>query len=745
MLAKSTGLKLDTHSSIINEVSSLLLNNMVADDNFLVKYSETIKLSSLLHDIGKLTEKFQDFLNGKIKKPNLKFRHNEIGWAFLSKYLSYEIQNRDIILNIVYWHHGISNVVGKNTDTEILNSICDTSINNMLTYLISIVGENNINQDVEFLDSALAPLFYPSTNRQTLPELQLCRSIVITSDRIGSNLNSVDEVCVDLIEKYFQTINPINLGVTKFDGSVRFEKQKEIVQQTNNTTIIKAPAGFGKTIMGIMWGLKYNKKTIWVTPRNTIAESLYLSITEDCNNLNINPSIQLILSNEIKKTNNQDLKMFESDIIITNIDNFLAPSFKNDIMDSSSLLLGANVIFDEYHELISDAPFMGLFVNIMRIRHRLTKTNTLLLSATPIEAEFLWDTMSVKTNILPNKETHYPAVHNKPYKLNTITHRPNITPNTSSLVIKNTIKSAQQEKTNSHYSLLLHSDFTDDKKESDFNQLINQYGKKSIISDKKENVIGTHIIQASLDISFNHLYENVLSPQSTIQRIGRCDRFGNSIGETSITIVKEINQDRESSRLNKSEIKIKDILYNRNLSDNWFDYISEFKNRNLTLDELYVIFNKFNQENSNTIKQYVKAKYDNSIVFLSRIYPVKFDKKSESDVLTAGANKLRSVNSELFFIVKHQTKDEWVGPFTKEIFGNIDEMFNEEPNVLNRMKKTMKSLRDKNDERFSFNDIIDNKYITIDGVRRSAKKSNTPYIVYDREYNDELGIILKNN
>jgi len=59
------------------------------------------------------------------------------------------------------------------------------------------------------------------------------------------------------------------------------------------------------------------------------------------------------------------------------------------------------------------------------------------------------------------------------------------------------------------------------------------------------------------------------------------------------------------------------------------------------------------------------------------------------------------------------------------------------------MLKTMKKLRDSNDDRFEFNDIIDNKYITIDGIRRLAKKSNTPYIVYDRVYDEELGIVKK--
>jgi hypothetical protein len=58
----------------------------------------------------------------------------------------------------------------------------------------------------------------------------------------------------------------------------------------------------------------------------------------------------------------------------------------------------------------------------------------------------------------------------------------------------------------------------------------------------------------------------------------------------------------------------------------------------------------------------------------------------------------------------------------------------------------MKKLRDNNDERFEFNDMLDNKkYTSLDTIRRFAIKSNTPYIVYDRVYNDDLGIIKKNN
>lgn len=734
ILAKSSGLTLDTHSKIISVVSMILLNKIVMVGDVLVRFKNIIELSALLHDIGKCTIVFQKFLYDTSKTTKNKFRHNEIGWAFLSKYLSNNIEDRNLILNIVYWHHGISNQMNKYTDTEILNTLDEKSISQMTEYLISVVGKENVNVDVENLDSDISPLYYP-TNDFTI--LQLCRSIVVTSDRIASHLNDISEIKPDLIDNYLNQRNTIELQNTKFDGTSRFENQKNIVETTNKTTILKAPAGFGKTIIGILWGLKFKQKVIWVVPRNIIAESLYLSITEDCKSLNIQPTIQLILSNEIKRSNN-NLGMFEADITITNIDNFLAPSFKNDMLDSSALLLGANIIFDEYHELVSDAPFMSLFINTMCVRHKLTNSNTLLLSATPIEIEHLWDSLSNKTRILPNKESHYAAVHNKKYKLNVLDKTPNITRNTNSIFIKNTIIAAQNEKTNNNYSLLLHSDFVEDTKSENFNTLITDYGKQSNINNIKANVIGTHIIQASLDISFNHLFEDILSPQSTIQRIGRCDRFGTSIGSSSINIIKDNN-----TSTFRSENMIKDILYSRNLSDTWFDYIKKYDDIMITLDELYVIYNDFNKIHTKTIKNFVRQKFDKSNKYISRIYPIKFDNKplKNNGILTAGSNKLRSVNTEIFYIVKHETRDEWIGLFTKELLGDIDKMFNEEPNTLRRMLKTMKKLRDANDIRFEYNDIIDNKKITIDNIRRLAKKSNTPYIVYDRVYNDELGIV----
>lgn len=752
MLAKSNGLSLEMHSNIVKEYAVLLFNRIVNDYETQCRFIDVVKYASLLHDIGKLTINFQDFLGGKSKSPGLKFSHNEIGWAFLSKYLSddfLDLESREMILNIVYWHHGINpSKLSKHTDVEILSTLDEDSINNMLNYLNEFIHLEIpiINPNPDFSDAQKPPLFYPDDKilNKRRPILNLLRSIVISADRNASDFNDVGQVTDDTINSFLNMSEIIEITNTKFDGSDRFEKQKGIVDsiEPNKTTILKAPAGFGKTLMGVMWGFKSNKKVIWVLPKNNISTSVYHSILEEFNNLNVSTSIQLILSGEIKETNDSSLGIYESNIIVTNIDNFLGPNFKNNIMDISALLFGARLIFDEYHDLISNAPYFSLFIDIMRARNIYINSDTLLLSATPTNIHQLWENSMIKsskTNILPSDNTHFNPVHNKPYITNTHNCKVNPKPNNNTLVIKNTLKSSQDEKRINTYDLLIHSSFTESDKDYRYKKLMSQYGKRSSLSYVKPNIVGTHVLQASFDISFKHLIEDILSPESTLQRFGRVNRWG-EFEIATVDIVKDTNNPN-----NKGEVSIKNTIYSRNLSDMWFDYLVEKlkSSETITLTDLYNIYNDYYNENGKTLFNYFNSQLNESTRSLSTIYPIKLKKeKKGGDIKTAGSNKLRSTNSEIFYIIQHENGQDWVGPFTTQLYNGFDEDFNEEPNILNRIIKTMIKLRDNNDGRFDYNDIIDNKkYITLDSIRKQAVKSNTPYIVYNAYYSDELGIV----
>ena len=70
-----------------------------------------------------------------------------------------------------------------------------------------------------------------------------------------------------------------------------------------------------------------NRKIIWVCPRNTVGESVYDTIIGELKSFGFdNISVELFLTNQVEKSTHNSTG-FESDIIVTNVDNYLVPTF----------------------------------------------------------------------------------------------------------------------------------------------------------------------------------------------------------------------------------------------------------------------------------------------------------------------------------------------------------------------------------------------------------------------------------
>jgi hypothetical protein len=375
----------------------------------------------------------------------------------------------------------------------------------------------------------------------------------------------------------------------------------------------------------------------------------------------------------------------------------------------------------------------------MRLRNQYSTGKTLLLSATPSIMSFMWDNKTSQTTILPNKDTHYRAIHDKKYLINITNTRPTVTPNTNTLVIKNSIKNSQRA-FNDNFSKLLHSKFPSERKSDDLVFLIDKYGKHSGNNNHKPNIMGTHIIQAALDVSFTNITEDVLSPEGTIQRIGRCNRWGESDKQPNITIYKPLPGNIEY----KANQKIKEILYSVNLSDVWFDSIQQYDGKEVSLNELYVLYNTHTNHNQVAIKNYIKQMFSFGLQECARIYPIKYkQKKRDESIIKAGSNKLRTMHgdNEIFFIVRDVDNGVWSGPFNEIIRTSFNERFRENGETLKNMLSSMKVLRNNNDTRFEFNEILDVKSISLDVIREKAKFNNTPYFNYVDVYDSKLGLI----
>lgn len=735
ILAKSTGQSLIEHSTLVSRIAvEIAKNSLLSEDEELL---ESIRLGGLLHDIGKCTKFFQKKINKDLDELNiesgLKYRHNEIGWAFLSRYLTLPKRQLSIILDSVYWHHGISNKLNGYNDTDVI--IDELDVETMVSYLTDIIDSENIGEKA--YKPKKAPIFYTNDEDadEKNSEFLFSRTCIISADRIASSLTSInitDEEIKTLINE--ATLRPVDIDIEKhcFFGNPRFIKQMEIVDKIQRTTQINAPAGFGKTLLGLLWNFRRGRKLIWVCPRNIVAESVYKSITEELENFGVDfLSTELYLSGEVQDSNKLFNGDFKSDIIVTNIDNYLSPSVENRNASRLHTIINSDVIFDEFHELIGENALFASFITIMMTRHRLTKSNTLLLSATPTTMSDIWDSLGQKTLILPNKHAHYTAPHNNKYLFNTNTLMSIKNISGNNLVIFNSIKNAQLFKKKINAEILMHSKFENEHRVANVNKLYENYGKNSERNIIKPNVVGTHIIQASLDVSFNNLYESVLSPQSTLQRIGRCDRWGDYNNQSSINIIRIDN---------RGENAMREKLYTKNLANMWFDHISKFNGQHLTLDELYCVYNEFETKNERVLNNHLRNKYHDSLDSLSSIYPIKFFSNKKSDNKTAGSNKLRTTNSEIFVICKYYNKNAYTNPFSVAVRKSFTEEFDENNNTQKKILAVMKNLRDENDERFDYNDILNNRnYITLDGIRVFSKKSNTPYIRFDKVYHPEYG------
>ena len=768
-IAKSSGVNLITHNTNVAVLSKHIAQNYLGvDDEELLNI---IYISGLVHDIAKGYYDYQELLF-KDKKTMHKFRHNEFGAAFIYKYLNQNVLNVNyhdgdnllFVTNSTYWHHGISNKMSHYCFDEIINDFNSDDIDSLKNILVELMGKESLLDEPRSgmrktpkycLNESLDPLIFNQ-------KLNIIRTCVISADRIVSSLeeddmdmvlteNNINSIVGDILStKIFKSkIHQIN--PSKFSGvdMVRYEKQQEIVNNCDRTTIINAPGGFGKTMIGILWSLINNRKLIWVSPRNEVSRSIYKSIIDDIKTLGLDISVELYLTGNTIERNHETTEEFCSDIIITNIDNYLVTSYSDKLSDRLFLVNSANVVFDEYHEFVSSDAYFACFINIMKGRHRNTNSNTLLLSATPFDIADHWDTLSKKTKILPKLGCHYPAIHQYKYSIKvTENFIHNDVPN--ELTVVNSIFESQLLKKNAKNCELIHSGFVDNTVREKMNKLLLDYGKYSDNEKKDYGMIGALMVRSSLNISFKNLNCSVTSPQDDLQKITRCNRFGEQGNNSKVKFLK-LRDSNGIKKFSGSESAVINMLYDEKLLNDWFEVLKRCDNKEVSLDEFYEIFNKFNSDNSDKIRKLINAKHISSLFSLSEnAYPFKCFSKKNNDIITAGSNKLRTTGNEIFFLAKqYNNPDKYVGIFSTRIYKNFTEDFSEDENRIKRdLLKSMKTIMSgDNPLNLDYSDILGrgkNENL-MDEIRKIAKKSNTPYIRYDVVYHPEFGLIKKNN
>gem|GEM_PF-1086505 len=762
--AKSTGELLIDHSKRVAEVATLLFENQDWNENDLnekERIKEFIRQSSLLHDIGKDVKSFQDALKSNRSKKGIHF-HHEIGWAFLSLHTYLD----EVVLDAVYWHHGINNKMGSYSNLDVLsnkkNKITEEDIVSMRDFVIEVGLGDFLKTEDEVLcsSSKKAPCYWEeddNLNKRVGSKKGFIRAYVVSADRfVSTGFENPLELSNDIITRSECYVSKDH----KYKGE-RFSTQLSIAQKgSEGTVIFNAPAGFGKTVIGLLWWLNGNRKRklIWVAPRNAVAESLYRnSIKKDLSSLGIDCSMELYLGGKVIESTHNSIG-FDSDIIITNIDNFSQPTINNTSMERLYMIYQCDVVFDEYHEFSQGGNALyGCFTSLMRVRHSKAKSRTALLSATPMDVYMDWVSGSpneIKPYHLPSLNNHYSASHNKKFKLRVIDGDiPNIKENSSTIVYFNAVSNCQRYKLQNPKIKLVHAQFEKKDREDIVDSLYAMYGKDSELSFNKQSIVSTNLTQASFDVSFYKVYESVISPQDTMQRMGRLNRWGDYSGVPEFHCYLH-----QSGMQHSAEDTLRSNFYDVELTQEWFNHLNHYDGKEITLNEMYSIYNEFKKKFTKKERKISLSFLGKSTEYLSKIYPNRIHSQQvggESEIFHADGNKIRKNGMGIFFFCRH-VNGGYSDAFSTSIYeNNFADFFEEDSSSFKKMKKVIGEIVNR-DDRFDFSETYNllgrsnstessrgKKLVDKPFLQRIAKMSNTPYYADNYIYDPEMGYIKK--
>lgn len=411
LLAKNDGTTLVSHTTAVKNMTIALCENVNDDINF----KKRCVTAAVLHDIGKCTNEFQNDL--KTSDCPTIIRHNIISWAVSCCCFPNNSAQRQISNAVLYHHVAPVGVDSETKAFDIYQTLTDDEKNMIIDFYNAFDDVIPMSAEVEVStsDYTQVPLFDITKSKSNGiancndEEALLLRAILVAADRIVSS-NEYDNTRIEHNDvDYMKTIieeNNIIKSVNDFDTQsalehtydmIRLHRQIDIVDESlyalnngKNTMMVNASAGFGKTLLGLISILKRRRKTVWCVPTREIAMSTFSSICDELKKMKCPLSVCLFYGNEIQDTftiskNTQDyINIKNFDIVVSVIDSMLSRFHNNNSGHLLYSLLTDDVIFDEYHNVVTDNALFAAASLLWDTRICKTDAYSLFLSATPL-------------------------------------------------------------------------------------------------------------------------------------------------------------------------------------------------------------------------------------------------------------------------------------------------------------------------------------------------------------------------
>lgn len=686
ILAKNDGTTLVDHTTAVLNFITALCDRSYKDDTHKDKDKDMLpkcQLAAVLHDIGKMTPAFQKSL--KENKGNDDLNHNVVSWAFTCCNFEHE---KDV-QNAVLYHH-VTSVASEDKDTgavPIYNGIDEDTKDGMLRFYEYFREMLHLDKFPEYEESPsdyteehLLNVVKGGTNREAKRQLFIRAALTMADRTVSSSKYDNGRIIAgdtdyidDIIEREFgaEGLHNIDLGkiLCNTYNMERLRGQLDIVEETlskypsgKNSFIIDASAGFGKTLVGIISILKRGKKTIWCLPTREIAISTYRSVCSELEKMNLDIPVCLYYGNEMKeRLNSCSDNLSDYVITVAVIDSVLSRMTNNNTGHLLYGLLCGDVIFDEYHNVVTENALFAAASLIWDIRMSMTNAYSLYLSATPLKLAFAGIKGSSEKcdDIKPPKYKGDIKINFTYSQIRDIdSDFPAIEPN--SFVIANTVAQSQRiyrflkEKrgmTNVH---LYHAQFTDEDMEKKREFLFRNFGKGTPESDAV--IVCTGIIGTGLDVSAKNIYDFTLTPSDTLQRVcGRASRFGEY--ELVNYTLCDITEDEPV--LGKGNAVFIRNVFDEKVRKKFIDKLKKIDGNVLTKNELYRIVDEFNRENDTALRDFYKRQLDESQKNIKDLRLKKSRKKNAKDGVqyTSKGTTFRGLGKEIFIAVPYEGKE----------------------------------------------------------------------------------------
>lgn len=569
-----------------------------------VGLGSTLRIAGLLHDVGKLTDEFNDYIHKAVENPDSVRRgsinHSSAGAKFVMDYgFKHNIKySPEMIAYSIFSHHGLNDCVDENGEDKFTSrlNVDENSYKNVLNNidpLISTVdlkslldeSEKEFNEFVQKINTVSVKM-KPNDNDNNYFLLgcleRLILSYLVDADRRDTaefmqgkvndrnSQTEITELWIDYQKKLNQKLDSFK-SVTKID---ELRKQMsdycfDFTKNGNGIYRLSIPTGGGKTLSSMRYALELAKKEnkehiIYVAPFLSILEqnaNEIRTILDDDENILEHHSNVCIDENDVEQLNRHELLAddWSAPIIMTTTVQFLNTLFDGSMQSVRRLhqLTNAVIIIDEAQSI--PIKCLNLFTTFMNFLSYCGNSTVIMCTATQplfekIKRPLLYNDKC--KDMIPNieffsnefKRVHIERPDKREYDYESLAQFILDKMDQNILVVLNT-KGAVRGVYNAIKELV--SDDVDVIQLTTYmcaqHRLYTIKKMKQSLSKRKTICISTQLIEAGVDISFQAVIRSLAGLDSITQTAGRCNRNGEtSEGIVYMVEVKEnLNQLRD--------------------------------------------------------------------------------------------------------------------------------------------------------------------------------------------------------